>query len=142
MESSKEWYKVQPLVLVKTYSQKTSNSRYDDEEYDAGYDDGEDDAVNGNGWMGQYDNSNRYKGEGQCDIRFPKLGMASIALSNVLLAMIFLWWRGLMTGLLMGFVSSSSSTFKSNVSIKREQNQTCLCCVECEKGRMKSKRKR
>ena len=28
-----------------------------------------------------------------------------------------------------------------NVSIKREQNQTCLCYVECEKGRMKSKRK-
>ena len=24
-----------------------------------------------------------------------------------------------------------------NVSIKREQNQTCLCYVECEKGRMK-----
>ena len=29
-----------------------------------------------------------------------------------------------------------------NVSIKREQNQTCLCYVECEKGRMKSNRKR
>ena len=28
-----------------------------------------------------------------------------------------------------------------NVSIKREQNQTCLCYVECEKGRMKSNRK-
>ena len=29
-----------------------------------------------------------------------------------------------------------------NVSIKREQNQTCLCYVECEKGRMKSNRKK
>ena len=29
-----------------------------------------------------------------------------------------------------------------NVSNKREQNQTCLCYVECEKGRMKSNRKR
>ena len=28
-----------------------------------------------------------------------------------------------------------------NVSNKREQNQTCLCYVECEKGRMKSNRK-
>ena len=37
---------------------------------------------------------------------------------------------------------SSSSTFYSNVSIKREQSQTCLSYVESEKGRMKSKRKR
>ena len=39
-------------------------------------------------------------------------------------------------------VPSSSSTFYSNVSIKREQSQTCLSYVESEKGRMKSKRKR
>ena len=39
-------------------------------------------------------------------------------------------------------VSVISLHLLENVSIKREQNQTCLCYVECEKGRMKSNRKR
>ena len=33
------------------------------ERYERGYDDGEDDSVNHNGWHGQYDPSNRYKGK-------------------------------------------------------------------------------
>ena len=60
--------------------------------------------------------------------------------TTTLLVMVYFVVEGINDGVVKGKTVISLHLLE-NVSIKREQNQTCLCYVECEKGRMKSNRK-
>lgn len=80
LEEHSETVISQPIVTIQQKKEPASNSEEQYKPlkkirisrayqlgYDRGYEDGEDDALTGNGWEGQFDDSNNFKGQAKKD---------------------------------------------------------------------------